>query len=76
MTVAPRTVRATGSPSFDKVSVEYDEVMDSLTVTDAVNYAISPPLGIIERRTRPRWTSRRSRQPIPRLPILSTRSRR
>jgi hypothetical protein len=46
-TVAPRVVRATGSPSFDKVSVEFDEVMDSLTVTDAVNYAISPPLGII-----------------------------
>jgi len=46
-TVAPRTVRATGSPSFDKAYVEFDEVMDSLTVTDAVNYAISPPLGII-----------------------------
>jgi hypothetical protein len=40
-TVAPRIVRVVGHPTLDKITVEFDEVMDSLSVTDAVNYAIS-----------------------------------
>jgi hypothetical protein len=41
---APLLVGAVGSPAFNQVTVEFDESMDPMTVTDAVNYAISPTL--------------------------------
>jgi len=56
-TQAPRVVRAVGSPTFDRITVEYDEVMDSLTATDAVNYAVSPPLGVISAELAPNGSS-------------------
>lgn len=45
-TAGPRPVRAVGSPTFDKIYIEYDEVVDPTTSTDGVNYAISPLLNL------------------------------
>lgn len=55
--VAPRAVRAVGSPTFTTITIEYDEGMDSLTVTDAVNYAVSPPLTVLTADLAPNGSS-------------------
>jgi hypothetical protein len=56
-TAAPRAVRAVGSPTFTTITIEYDEGMDSLTVTDAVNYAVSPLLNILTAELAPNGSS-------------------
>jgi hypothetical protein len=55
--VAPRTVRAVGSPTFTTITIEYDEGMDPFTVTDAVNYAVSPPLTVLSADLAPNGSS-------------------
>lgn len=56
-TVAPTLLRVVGSPTFDRLTVEYNEGMDSLTATDAVNYALSPPLTVLSAVMAPNGSS-------------------
>jgi hypothetical protein len=44
--VAPRVVRATGHPGLNKITVEFDEVMDTNTALQTFGYIIDPSLDV------------------------------
>ena len=54
-TEAPRVLRAVPSASFDKVLIEYDELIDGLTGGDNLNYVLEGPavLGIVSATVNP-----------------------
>jgi Ig-like domain-containing protein/Big-like domain-containing protein len=44
--VAPKVVRATGHPGLNKITVEFDEVMDTNTALQTFGYSLSPSLNV------------------------------